>query len=104
MKTLQLIENYLHKIKEQNEDATLPQDESTPQESDVEQVEPDPLSTEAEVYFAELLKKALGLKINDSIELNDSDKQTIAAIGEGDKTNAKQILDTLSQIINKYII
>ena len=105
MKTLRLIENYLKLIEqdEQMGDATLPQEEPAAPEG-TEDTQPKPLSSEGEVYFADLLKKALALKIDDNIKFSDDDKQTIASLENSDKTSAKEIIGKLVDIINKHSV
>ena len=101
MKTLQLIEKYISRLKEQaEEDATMPpQDDEAAPESPAA---PEPLSSEGEVYFADLLKRALGLKINENIKLSDQDKQIIATLNKSDSTTARDIIDKLVDVIKKY--
>lgn len=111
MKTLNLIEKLLIQLEQDappadpnaaapSADATVPQPGAAPAADQEEQ--PKPVSSEAEVYFVNLLKKALALKINDGVKLDDSDKQAIATAGEGTSENAKEMLKELADIIEKY--
>jgi hypothetical protein len=91
----QLTTSSYNPLKEEEEDDTVDQTRNTQEPTQTQDV----LSPEGEVFYVDLMKKALFVDL-DNIELNATEKDVIT--NDVTPTNAKQVAEVLRKIINDF--
>lgn len=91
----QLTTSSYNPLKEEEEDDTVDQTRNTQEPTQTQDV----LSPEGEVFYVDLMKKALFVDL-DNIELNATEKDVIT--NDVTPNNAKQVAEVLRKIINDF--